>query len=140
MYVNCFPLHFCSLLSVTNAMLLYNSAICDLLRGGLLVHMNPKSWHCQKGGGSAPCQDFFGGFVHNALRALQSDHSSPKSDNFPPKCALIPQNRSFNHISLTFSLTKMIYALLSKNVASRIYALLWAKGPRIRGYGGSSQF
>ena len=36
-------------------------------------------------GGSAPCQDFFGGFVHNALRALQSDHSSPKSDNFPPK-------------------------------------------------------
>ena len=55
---------------------------------------------------------FFGEFVHNALRALQSDHSSPKSDNFPQKCALIPQNRSFNHISLTFSLTKIIYALL----------------------------
>ena len=32
-----------------------------------------------------PCQDFFGGFVHTALRALQSDHLSPKSDNFPPK-------------------------------------------------------
>ena len=25
--------------------------------------MHPKSWHCQKGGGgSAHCQDFFGGF------------------------------------------------------------------------------
>ena len=43
-------------------------------------------------GGSAPCQDFFGGFVHNALRALQSDHSSPKSDNFPPKvCPYSPE-------------------------------------------------
>ena len=39
----------------------------------------------RKGGAFAPCQDFFGGFVHNALRALQIDHSSPKSDNFPPK-------------------------------------------------------
>ena len=47
------------------------------------------------GGNSAPCQDVFGGFVHNALRALQSAHLSPKSDNLPPKCALLPQNRSF---------------------------------------------
>ena len=60
----------------------------------------------------------------------------------PQKCALIPQNRSFNHISLTFSLTKMIYAVLSKNVSSRIYALLlakFAKVPGLRG-GESTQF
>ena len=49
----------------------------------------------------------------------------------PQKCALIPQNRSFNHISLTFSLTQMIYALLSKNVASLIYALLLTKFARM---------
>ena len=84
------------------------------------------------GGNSAPCQDVFGGFVHNALRALQSAHLSPKSDNLPPKCALLPQNRSFNHIS-KFSLTKMIYALLSKNVVSRIYALLLAKFAKVPG-------
>ena len=47
------------------------------IRGGFGIYMHPKSWHCQKGGDSAPCQDFFGGFVHNALRALQSYHSSP---------------------------------------------------------------
>ena len=43
-----------------------------------------------------------------------NDHSSPKSDNFPSKVCPFPHNRSFNHISLTFSLTKMIYALFSK--------------------------
>ena len=53
----------------------------------------------------------------------------------PQKCALIPQNISFNHISLTFSLTKMIYALLSKNVVSRIYALLLAKFAKVPGSG-----
>ena len=43
-------------------------------------------------GGSTSCQDFFGGFVHNALRVLQSDHSSPKSDNFPTKvCPYSPE-------------------------------------------------
>ena len=39
----------------------------------------------RKGGGSASCQDFFGGFVHNALRALQSDHFPPKVCPFPPE-------------------------------------------------------
>ena len=58
----------------------------------------------------------------------------------PQKCALIPQNRSFNHISLTFSLTKMIYALLSKNVTSRIYALLLAKFAKVPGLGGQPNF
>ena len=57
----------------------------------------------------------------------------------PQKCALIPQNRSFNHISLTFSLTKMIYALLSKNVTSRIYALLLAKFAKVPGLGVSGR-
>ena len=49
--------------------------------------MFPKSWHCQQKGKGGPSLSriFFGGFVHNALRALQSDHSSPKSDNFYPK-------------------------------------------------------
>ena len=57
----------------------------------------------------------------------------------PQKCALIPQNRSFNHISLTFSLTKIIYTLLSKNVASGIYALLLAKFAKVPGLGGGGQ-
>ena len=57
----------------------------------------------------------------------------------PQKCALIPQNNSFNHTSLTFSLTKMIYALLSKNVTSRIYALLLAKFAKVPGLGGGGQ-
>ena len=52
--------------------------------------MHLKSWHCQKGGGGLyPLPGFFGGFVHNALRALQSAHLFPKSDNLPPKCAII---------------------------------------------------
>ena len=46
----------------------------------------------RKGGGSAPCQDLFGGFVHNALRAVQSDHLS-KVIISPQKSALIPQYR-----------------------------------------------
>ena len=37
MYVNCFPLHFCCLQLVTKAMLLYNSAICDLLRESIQI-------------------------------------------------------------------------------------------------------
>ena len=70
--------------------------------------MFPKSWHCQTDrGGSDLCQDFFGGFVQNALRALQCDHLSSPS---------FPQHGSFNHIYLTFSLLKIIYTLLSKNV------------------------
>ena len=55
---------------------------------------------------------------------------------FPKKCALIPQNRSFNHIYLTFSLSKMIDTLKSKNATSRICALLWAKFVRMPGLGG----
>ena len=57
----------------------------------------------------------------------------------PPKCALLPQNRSFNHISLSFSLTKLIYPLLSKNVTSRIFALLLAKFAKVPGLGGGGQ-
>ena len=58
----------------------------------------------------------------------------------PTKVFLIPQQRSFNHIYLTFSLSNMIYALLSKNVASRIYAFYAfvgqiRQGARIRGWG-----
>ena len=45
----------------------------------------PKILAMPEGGGSSPCQDLFGGFVHNALRALQSD-------NFPPKvCPYSPE-------------------------------------------------
>ena len=104
------------------------------LREGMGVQMFPKSWHCHRGGGGlAPCQDFFGGFVHNVLRALQSDRSSPKVTVSPKKCALIPQNRSFNHLFLTFSLTKIICALLLKNFASRIYSLFLAKFSKMSG-------
>ena len=41
MYVNCFPLHFCYLQSVTKAMLLYNSAIYDLLRESIQIMKIP---------------------------------------------------------------------------------------------------
>ena len=52
MYVNCFPLHFCCLQSVTKAMLLYNSAICDLLRESIQImkipiHVKVVKW-CRK--------------------------------------------------------------------------------------------
>ena len=49
---------------------------------------------------------FLKDFFPHALRALKGDHALPKSDNFPTK--VFPQNRSFNHIYLTFSLSKMI--------------------------------
>ena len=55
-------------------------SVC-LIREGLGDHMNPKCWHCQRGGGSAPCLDFFGEFVHNALQCSEG----------PPKCSFIPQ-------------------------------------------------
>ena len=32
--------------------------IVVILREGLQCQALPKSWHCQKGGGSDPCQDF----------------------------------------------------------------------------------
>ena len=54
------------------------------------------------------------GDLSHALRALKGDHLSPKKWYFPTKVFLIPQKRSFNHIYLTFSLSNMIYALLSK--------------------------
>ena len=60
----------------------------------------------------------------------------PKVIISPQKCALIPQNRSYNHIYLTFSLSKMIYALLLKNVASRI----WMPGLGVGVGGWSTQF
>ena len=52
MYVNCFPLHFCCLQLVTKAMLLYNSAICDLLRESIQImkipiHVKVVKW-CRK--------------------------------------------------------------------------------------------
>ena len=104
-----------------------------MVRGGLGDHMHPKSWHCQKGGEALPLASFFEGF---ALRALQSDHLSPKSDN-------LPQNISFTNIYLTFSLSKMIYALLLKNVAkSHICAFMdhIRQDARIRGWGGRPNF
>ena len=73
------------------------------------------------GGGIWPLPRFLWRICPHALRALKGDHSSPKSDNFPTKVFLFPRN----HINLTFSLSKMIYTLLSKNVASCLYALLW---------------
>ena len=84
-------------------------------------------------GGVRPLPVFFWRIWPHALRALKGDHSSPKSDNYPTKVFLFPHNRSFNHIYLTFSLSEWFYALLSKNVASRIYTLLWAKSLRMPG-------
>ena len=58
------------------------------LRGGLPVHMHPKSWHCQKGGGGS-WQDF--------LEDLSTMHWGPSKVIIhhqtviisPQKCALI---------------------------------------------------
>ena len=41
MYVNCFPLHFAAFNQFTKAMLLYNSAICDLLRDSIQIMKIP---------------------------------------------------------------------------------------------------
>ena len=85
------------------------------LREGLPVQIIPKYRHCLNGGGGVwPLPGFLWRICPHALRALKGDHSSPKSDNFPTKVFLFPQNRSFNHIYLTFSLSNMIYALLLK--------------------------
>ena len=54
----------------------------------------------------------------------------------PTKVFLIPKNRSFNHIYLTFSLPNMSLLSTTKNVTSRIYALVWAKSLRMPGLGG----
>ena len=94
-------------------------------RDGVPDQKLPKYRHCRNGG-VWPLPRFLWRICPHALRALKGDHSSPKSDNFPTKVFLFPRN----HINLTFSLSKMIYALLSKNVTSRIYAILWAKSPK----------
>ena len=77
-------------------------------------------------GGSDPCLDFFEGFVHLHSGPSKVIIHHPKVIIFPTKVFLFPRN----HINLTFSLSKMIYALWSKNVTSRIYAILWAKSPK----------
>ena len=59
--------------------------------------------------------------------------------NHHPKVIISPQKCPFsprNHIYLTFSHSKMIYAFFFKNVASRIFAILWAKSLRMPGLGG----
>ena len=76
--------------------------------------MLSKYRHWQDGGRVWPLPGFFlKGFVHM--------HWGPskvityhRKVIFPHKSFLIPQNRSFNHIYLAFSLSNMIYALLSK--------------------------
>ena len=54
------------------------------------------------GWGVWPLPGFLWRICPHALRALKGDHSSPKSDNFPTKVFLFPQN----NIYLTFSLSK----------------------------------
>ena len=90
---------------------------------------SPHSWHIEQ----------LGNF--RCLTALPGHHCHHWNDHdnkgwVGGLSAFIPQNRSCNQISLTFSLTKMIYALLSKNVVSRIYALLLAKFAKVPGLGG----
>ena len=83
-------------------------------REGLPAQMFPKSRHCQDGGGLTPVWIFWRICPH----ALMSE--GPQMWSFITKkwyfktVFLIPQNRSFNHIYLTFSLSNMIYAPLSK--------------------------
>ena len=100
----------------------------------------PPFWQCQKGGRLCPLSGFFWRICPQCTEGPSKviiHHQ--KVIISPQKCALIPKNRSFNHISLTFSLTKMIYALLSKNVESHIRAFMdhIRQDTRIRGWGGS---
>ena len=59
---------------------------------------------------------------------------------YPQKVIICPQSVPFfpriDHLTTFISLSKMIFALLSKNVAIRIYALLLAKFARMSGIGG----
>ena len=119
-------------------------------KGGVGEPYNTQNPVIARRGGLCPLPELFWRICRQCTikgveeRTLQSAYLSPKSDNLPPrpKCALLPQNRSFNHISLSFSLTKLIYPLLSKNVTSRIFALLLAKFAKVPGLGGggSTQF
>ena len=70
--------------SYCNIEILHNEKIIMSLRLGCQGQMFPKCW---------PMPGFFGGFV---------------------QCALIPQDKSSNHIYLKVSLWNIIYALLSK--------------------------
>ena len=95
-------------------------------RDGVPDQKLPKYSHCRNGGGSDPCLDFCEGFVHMHWGPSKVIIHHPKVIIFPTKVFLFPRN----HINLTLSLSKIIYELLSKNVASRIYAILWAKSPK----------
>ena len=70
---------------------LWFSSTLKSVKDGFGDHMHPKPWHCQKGGGgSAPCQDYFGGFVHNAM------HWGPsKVLIYPKKVIIYPQSVPF---------------------------------------------
>ena len=48
----------------------------------------------------------------------------------PQKCALIPQNRSFNHMYVKFSLSKMIKAFLPKMSQVAYMRCCWPNSPR----------
>ena len=65
-------------------------SVC-LIREGLGDHMNPKCWHCQRGGALPLAWIFLENLstMHcNAVRALQSAHLSPKSDKLPQTISL----------------------------------------------------
>ena len=53
----------------------------------------------------------------------------------PQKCALIPQNISFNHIHVTFSLSKIIKAFLPKMSQVAYMRFCWPNSPRCQDQG-----
>ena len=114
------------------------------LREGFPDQKVPKYRHCLNGGGGVwPLPGFLWRICPHALRALKGDHSSPKSDNFPTKVFLFPQNRSFNHIYLTFSLSKMILrSFVEKCRESHFLGIMGqiAQDAWIGGWGGQPNF
>ena len=80
--------HFCCTFHwLCSRLAAYRDVVADLLlSAGKVINKigmgGPNPGIARNGGGnSAPCQDVFGGFVHNALRALQSDHLSTSTSN-----------------------------------------------------------
>ena len=55
------------------------------IRGGFGIYMHPKSWHCQKGGDSAPCQDFFWRICPQCTKGPPKWSLTTKKWYFPPK-------------------------------------------------------
>ena len=95
-------------LAVQSLIVSWQSCRKNYCKGGSAGPLVPKIQKLPGWGGVWPLPGFFWRICPHALRALTGDHLSPKGDISPTKVFLFPQNRSFNHIYLTFPLSKII--------------------------------